>query len=180
MIDKTFIFNYLPRGGVGLEIGVWKGEFSEQILQHLMPQKLYLCDPWVFTPQFPDRWYGGTQAQSQEDMNRICGEVHDKLARYQDKTTITFLRTSSNALPTLIKPGSLDWCYIDGDHSYDQVLADLRICMNLVMPGGFIVGDDYEVGNDIQRAFTRFLDENRDQFSVGDIINRQFIYQKKQ
>lgn len=180
MVDRSFIFKYLPQNSIGLEIGVWKGEFSEQILQHLTPLKLYLCDPWQFTPQFPDRWYGGTQAHSQEDMDQIFDRVQQKLQHYTDKTSISYLRTTSNLLPDLIAPQSLDWCYIDGDHSYDQVLADLNICFDLVKPGGLITGDDYDQGNDIQRAVSAFLYQRTiDQFDRGTIIGRQFLYQKK-
>ena len=37
----------------------------------------------------------------------------------------------------------LDWVYIDGDHRYQGVKADLENFARAVKPGGFIAGDDY-------------------------------------
>lgn len=37
----------------------------------------------------------------------------------------------------------IDYLYVDADHSYDSVLADLRAWVPHVIPGGLIVGDDY-------------------------------------
>jgi predicted O-methyltransferase YrrM len=41
----------------------------------------------------------------------------------------------------------IDYLYIDADHSYASVVADLAAWMPHVKPGGLIVGDDY--GNDL-------------------------------
>ena len=38
----------------------------------------------------------------------------------------------------------LDWIYIDGDHSYEAVKADLKAAMQAVKRGGFICGDDMQ------------------------------------
>ena len=37
----------------------------------------------------------------------------------------------------------LDWIYIDGDHSYEGCLKDLENALQVVRPGGLIIGDDY-------------------------------------
>ena len=38
----------------------------------------------------------------------------------------------------------LDWIYIDGDHSYTGVKNDLNNAIEVVKPGGLIIGDDYK------------------------------------
>lgn len=38
----------------------------------------------------------------------------------------------------------IDYLYIDADHAYESVLADLEAWMPHVKPGGLIVGDDYD------------------------------------
>ncbi len=40
--------------------------------------------------------------------------------------------------------GLIDYLYVDADHAYDSVLADLRAWVPWVRPGGLIVGDDYD------------------------------------
>jgi len=37
----------------------------------------------------------------------------------------------------------LDWAYIDGNHLYEFVKADIAFYTRKVKPGGFILGDDY-------------------------------------
>jgi len=36
-----------------------------------------------------------------------------------------------------------DWVYIDGNHSYENVLEDLRHYLPFVKTGGLLCGDDY-------------------------------------
>src|SRR2546430_9287984 len=44
---RAFLFKMLPRGSVGAEIGVWKGDFSKLLLRRVRPAELHLVDPWV-------------------------------------------------------------------------------------------------------------------------------------
>ena len=39
--------------------------------------------------------------------------------------------------------GSLDYVYIDGEHSYEAVTRDLASYFPKVRPGGHLIGDDY-------------------------------------
>src|ERR1700761_4356532 len=59
----------MPKNGIGAEIGVWKGEFSEQLLKGTQPQTLYLIDPWVVRddPTHRKAWYGADRAPDIED-----------------------------------------------------------------------------------------------------------------
>ncbi len=42
---------------------------------------------------------------------------------------------------------TLDWVYIDGDHSYEAVKRDLEAYYRVVKSGGFLAGDDYGAKN---------------------------------
>ena len=70
----------MPVNAICAEIGVWKGDFSEDVLRTTQPEKLYLIDPWMFQPDFADRWYGGALAKSQMDMDDIFSEVKERFA----------------------------------------------------------------------------------------------------
>jgi predicted O-methyltransferase YrrM len=55
-----------------------------------------------------------------------------------------------------------DWIYIDGDHSYEGVTADLAAWRSKVKPGGCISGDDYMTGgawfgDSVKRAVDEFV-----------------------
>ena len=67
--------------------------------------------------------------------------------------------TTLEAARTWTEP--IDYLYVDADHSYASVLADLRAWVPHVRPGGVITGDDY--GNrsfpGVQAAWDEFEHE---------------------
>jgi len=150
----------LPRGGVGAEVGVWRGEFSRRLLETARPEKLYLIDPWEFQAEFGDCWYGGLRAKSQADMDAIHDEVRDAFGSRPD---VVIARGYSVDVLGGYPDGRFDWIYIDGNHYYDPVLADLRLARAKVRPGGLITGDDYDwkpdEGFPVQRAVADFAAE---------------------
>lgn len=175
-MDKLFILEEYAPGSKGVEIGVWKGEFSKAIADRVKPDALYLCDPWKFFPEYSDRWYGGTLAKSQEDMDIIYQQVVNMFTEYPN---VHVVRDFSDNLFRYIEKNSLDWTYIDGNHSYEFVLRDLEISRDLIKPGGLITGDDYDEGNDIDKAVTDFIEKYQDSIDGGYIKNRQFVIKFK-
>jgi hypothetical protein len=132
----------IPSGGVGAEIGVWKGGFSAVLLKTLNPQLLHLIDPWSFQPDVPGAWYGGSQAKSQADMDAIYDDVRAKFA----DAPVKILRMTSLEAVNAFVPSELDWLYIDGDHRYEAVRDELLRYEPIVKPGGVVAGDDYHEG----------------------------------
>lgn len=52
---------------------------------------------------------------------------------------------------------SLDWIYLDSDHSYPTIHAELRLARKKVKWGGWIMGHDYcTVLPDVERAVDEF------------------------
>lgn len=155
------IVDLLPRRSAGCEVGVWKGDLSAAFLRYLRPKRLHLVDPWLFMPDKPKAIYGGREATSQADMDAIYGQV---LARFEDERRrgrVVVHRETSLVAASAVVDGSLDWVYVDGDHSYDAVRADLEVWAPKLTPGGLLTGDDYgsfgwwEGG--VQRAVDEFV-----------------------
>jgi hypothetical protein len=134
------VFALAPRGGVCAEVGVWKGDFSQKILDELRPQELHLIDPWLFAPDFPKRWYGGKVAQSQGDMDAIVESVR---RRFAAAPAVRIHRGKSLEMVARFPEKHFDWVYIDGDHSYSAVLDDLIAWYPKVKSQGSLVLDDY-------------------------------------
>lgn len=158
---RVQLLSMLPKAAVCAEIGVWKGDFSQLILSRTQPSKLHLIDPWLFQPEFAKRMYGGSVAKSQQDMDDILEEVRSKVA---DSPNVVFNRQkSADALPDF-EDDYFDWVYIDGNHYYDYVRADLNLCLRKVKPGGAITGDDYgwgkRYGFPIRKAVQEFVEAN--------------------
>jgi len=168
------LLRVLPKGAVGAEIGVWKGDFSEQILEIAQPRKLHLVDPWSFQPDFSDRMFGGKVAKNQGDMDAIFQETQARLAGHEN---IRYWRMSSDDFfAQLDEP--LDWIYIDGNHFYEWVKRDIENALKVIKPGGIVCGDDYYWhvdGRDHVREAVRDV-------MVGGahslkIVNEQFLIQ---
>ena len=65
-------------------------------------------------------------------------------------------------------PLGIDWVTIDGDHSYEGCLFDLRAVVNHINKNGIIIIDDYESGPpngccipDVTRSCDDFYKENQ-------------------
>lgn len=164
---RRALLQSLPTNAVCGEIGVWKGDFSRRILAETRPKELHLIDPWKFQGGFPNRWYGGSVAKSQRDMDAI----HDELTRELGDKAIIHRGTSEEVLRTM-PDNYFDWIYIDGDHSYEPVMADLELGWQKVRKGGYIAGDDLYWGEaeglPVKRAVDDFLKKHgiTDQLTV--------------
>lgn len=153
----------LPRQSIGAEIGVWKGDFTEALLHVLEPSRLHIIDPWVATD---DEAYAGAlygQGTNQNELDDIYNSVLRRFSREITSGQLVVHPTTSTEACSQIPDNSLDWVYIDGDHSYDAVLSDLRNFRQKVRPGGIICGDDYVVakwwGDSVIRAVNEFAEE---------------------
>jgi predicted O-methyltransferase YrrM len=53
---------------------------------------------------------------------------------------------------------AIDYLYVDADHSYDAVAADLRAWLRRLNPGGLLLGDDYghRLFPGVQQAWDEF------------------------
>lgn len=125
-------------GDVCAEVGVWKGEFSHYILQ-CKPSKLHLIDPWLhqdFPVDNPEdlRIY----CCGQEEMDKIYDDVVSMFDHFQN-TQIH----RSFSIDVDFPENYFDWVYVDGNHSYENVLEDLWHYYKSMKSGGFLCGDDY-------------------------------------
>jgi hypothetical protein len=134
------LLELMPRHSVCAEIGVWKGDFSQAILDVAQPRALHLIDPWVFTTAYGKRWYGGGSASNQQDMDVIYQDV---CSRFQHLPGVTIHRSTSSRQADLFPDGYFDWVYVDGNHYYEFVLDDLTRYLPKVRPGGYLTGDDF-------------------------------------
>lgn len=81
----------------------------------------------------------------------------------------------------MIPTDSLDWSYIDGDHTYEAVLADLHAYAHKVRPGGFLAGDDYVQGGRYRGGVKHAIDEfvGSGEYRLVLIRARQFSLERK-
>ncbi|MFL6040985.1 MAG: class I SAM-dependent methyltransferase [Gaiellales bacterium] len=158
---RQSLLNRLPRGAVCAEIGVWKGDFSSKLLEVARPRHLHLVDPWIAyeSEEYESSRYGGQLQSGQADMDAIYESVLKRFARQRAKGIVTVHRLPSVEAAAGLPDGELDFVYIDGNHTYEFVKADLECYAPKLRPGGYLAGDDYGVRGWWEDGVTRAVDE---------------------
>lgn len=137
---RRWILNLVPKGGIGAEIGVFRGHFSDLICRIAEPRKLYLIDPWTtIGPTFGwGKEYTNfdtlttaaardqARAHVEQHSNVECVVIEDLYPRCKDQ---------------IREP--LDFAYLDASHNYTPTLNELRHLTHQIKPGGIIIGDDW-------------------------------------
>ena len=143
---REFVLEMMPKEAVCAEIGVLHGQFSTRILEITEPKKLYLIDPYLFelykTKQQVET--GLAEQAGQDDMDNRYIHVYKKFGYEVFIGQVSFIRSKSAAACRVFGADFFNWIYIDGDHTVEGALADLRNYTPLVKAGGFITGDDID------------------------------------
>lgn len=179
-MNRARFLNKMPKGGVAIEIGVWRGEFSRKILDALEPKKLCLIDPWKSFEDHDDAAFSGREAAEKMD------EIYEDVVRlYADeiksKQVLVMREMSLDALKKF-KNETINFAYVDGDHSYEGVKADLAALMPKMAPGGIMAFDDYHRrgwwGDGVLRAIHEFIGEHPSEIRVMTVIGAQIALEK--
>lgn len=179
---RNFLLSRLPKQAVGAEIGVWQGDFSARILEKAQPRLLHLIDPWLHRtdPSHANALYGRAQ---QEQMDQLHSAVCSKFAAQMASGQVCVHRTTSADAMGKLTPESLDYVYIDGDHAFEGVSADLELSFTRVRPGGLICVDDHVLGkwwgDGVVRAVNMFLGAHAAELELVMMHNWQVVIRKR-
>ena len=119
----------------GVEIGVFKGEFSRAILEK-WNGTLYLIDPWR---ELSDEEY--LDSSNHKNHQDAFLQTMNSIKGFESRAFM--LRGLGEELVHLFKDNSLDYIYIDGNHDYDHAKQDLKLWWPKLRPGGLMAGHDY-------------------------------------
>jgi hypothetical protein len=130
---------------VGVEIGVLRAETSKAILDACPNVMLYLVDRWCPPVPGDSHYTSGSvfATMPQEQFDAYKKTAHHNVARYILEGRAKIIEANSLDSAKQIKNGSVDFVFIDADHSYDGCKADIETWGKKVAPGGFISGHDY-------------------------------------
>jgi len=155
---------------VGAEIGVFKGENAESILNLLNIKELVLVDPWA---EYEDK-VSGQSVKSSEQEKRF-GFVTNK---FKNNQKVRIIREYSINVAKMFEDNYFDFVYLDGDHSYEAVMVDLEAWYPKLKQFGVMCGDDYghPSGVGVIKAVTEFSFKNK--LLVGYGEDNQFWFVK--
>ena len=96
--------------GIGAEVGVYRGEYSEIICKANPGVRLYAVDSWVNYGDFSLRGMDSAKEQAQT-----------RLSGYD----VEYIHMDSIDAANRTRDNSLDFVYIDGNHDFLHVAQDL-------------------------------------------------------
>jgi hypothetical protein len=124
---------------LGAEIGVAFGGMSLSLLQTLPSLSLLGVDPYV--------------PYDDDDAMSLPSAYMDALCEWTTRRVSTahpgrwrLSRMTSLEAAASVPDGWLDFVFLDGDHRYDAITADIRAWMPKVRKGGLICGHDFTPG----------------------------------
>jgi hypothetical protein len=175
--QRRRLLDRLPGSAVCAEIGVWQGHFSSLILDLKEPRQFHLIDPWSHEEgeEYQEALYGGRCA-GQEEMDRIYREVVDRFATEIESGRVSIHRQPSLDAVSAFPNHYFDWIYIDGNHLYEYVKADLASWAPKVKSGGLIAGDDYVTGKWWGNGVVQAVNEFASKLDIGvSTLGSQFL-----
>ncbi len=127
--NRVSLLDELPKNSHCAEVGVLFGQFSTEIVRVTQPQKFHLFD---INNEF--------LKCSVEQIRKMDSNVDIEVHLGESKQTLSKIPSQS-----------LDWIYLDADHSYEAVWAELQEARRIVKTDGYIILNDYIMYDHINR-----------------------------
>lgn len=138
---RESILRILPKNAVCAELGVFRGDFSQHILNIAKPREAHFIDVWweEFGENYPDwgRYTNYGKLKTRDAYN----ESKAKIEKFNTKSTI-HVGSDLDYLSTF-SDNYFDWVYIDSSHLYEHTLKELAILKHKIKAGGIISGHDW-------------------------------------
>jgi predicted O-methyltransferase YrrM len=130
----------------GAEIGVLNGATFFHLLDNCLNLSMIAVDSW------------GENAPDYGDLTQVGREFVRKAEGYGERARVLLGRSVDMARH--VEDASLNFVFIDADHSYDAVSADIAAWAPKVRKGGAIMGHDID-HEDVCKAVTEFFGAKR-------------------
>lgn len=118
------------------EVGVYRGDFAAHMLAHCPAlRRYYMVDSWRHLDDWDKPWN-----VDDDSFERYYEETLQRTAAHAKKRVV--LRGTTKEVIGKVRDRSLDFAYIDGDHTLRGITIDLARVYPKVRWGGWIGGDD--------------------------------------
>jgi cephalosporin hydroxylase len=143
-------------GSLFIEVGSWKGQSASfmgvEIVNSGKLIDFWCVDTWAGSPELmvdPDVVAGTLQDVFLRNTKPVAGQIHA-------------LKEESVKAASILKDEVCDFVYIDADHSYEAVKADIEAWLPKVKVKGVLAGDDRTAGG-VAEALAELLPEHEEE-----------------
>jgi hypothetical protein len=165
------IIDRVPMHAVGAEIGVFAGEISRALLKSDKVLSLYMVDSWEGSGEAYQGDSGDWHAQLTDQMQEGFLRQAKQRVKFAGPRAHVIRERSVDAADQ-VADGSLDFVFIDADHSYEGCKADIEAWRPKIKPGGLLSGHDYQNPNfplfGVTRAVDEFVSRHALKLETGD------------
>jgi len=136
---------------VGAEIGLAEGNYSRKLCEINPQMKIYGIDAW--------KLYGVYADYSAEGLNLLCQKAKDQLGYFPNYEII---KEFSMEAVKKFKDDTLDFVYIDANHTEPYITQDITKWSKKVVSGGIVSGHDYFNGKGfgVIKAVNKYAEYN--------------------
>ena len=149
----------------GVELGVEAGLFSEVLCKQIPGVELFCVDAWLAYRSY-------REYVPQEKIDEIYETAQKRLLPYGAK----LIKGLSMDVVKTFEDESLDFVYIDANHTYSHVLNDITEWSKKVRPGGIVAGHDYIR----KKSQNNKIIEAIGDYTVANKISPWFVLGRKQ
>lgn len=172
-ISNKGLVPYIKRQGEklkGIEIGTCRAESTAYFLEKCPNiDLLTTIDPYK---GYQD-WNGEI---TQETVERFMEVAKKNLKQYGKR--VKMLREESVNAAGTFKDESVDFIFVDGDHSYDATLADCEAYYQKLKKGGIFCGHDYQTIESVKRSVDDFRNKHKITAPINLTTNSAFFWYK--
>ena len=125
--------------GVGVEVGVHRGDYMSVLLREWPGAKIVGFDHWCVPKGYEEQaktLSGGAKTRSED-----FAEAKLKLRRYRERAHL--IQDVSPECSRMFNDESLDFVYLDADHTRPGVDNDIRVWWRKLKPDGVLAGHDF-------------------------------------
>jgi hypothetical protein len=148
---RNDLLDKLPKNLNVVELGVFKGEFAEELYNRMAPKQLMLVDIWEGSYGSGDK-----DGQNHITIDNMETVYNGLVQKYNIVENVKVIRSTSTKFLESQEDNSLDMVYVDADHAYEAVFNDLRLSLTKIKVGGILAGHDYIQGTQIAAAVNNF------------------------
>ena len=173
---------FIKRPKIFLEVGVFHGVTARNVCELLqkihgndfqyigldlfaenMENKNEIIPNKKFSNPFKNIYFNYIKRQDPYSLEA----VNDLLKKF--KNNISLIKGKSNTILKKIDMSKIDFVFLDGGHDYQTVKSDLSFCREVIINGGTVLCDDYDL------SYAPGVKKAIDEFSSDDSIKCTII-----
>lgn len=143
---------------IGAEIGVYKGDFSKNILALHEGLILHMIDAWspkTYDGKNSDAVGDGFRKIYTTEAEKNYKTAADAVSKFIDR--VRLIKAFSKDAATIYPDKYFDFVFIDATHDEESVIDDNTLWLPKVKPGGYLCGHDYGCWEGVTKAVDKMF-----------------------